>query len=238
VSGRQAIEAVAAGFELQGRLHRAAFSSVKRWLRGLHVPGSVGPFGSVAACAKLLESSPRGLQMAFGIAGSRVSGLMANTGTMSKATHSANAALLVRADPDVSVDQARRRRVEVGADNESARPGRPASGLAGKFSVAYTVAIALLDGAVTIDSFRGGVVTRHGGAGEWPRTVGARRPSGRHLGQPHLLGAVGGKVPYVRPPMSLRVPDVADPHPNCGLRIARRRCQLVRLCNEATWIIT
>jgi aconitate decarboxylase len=43
--------------------------------------------------------------------------------------------------------------VEVGADNESAVDSRPATGLAGKFSVVYTVAAALLDGEVTIDTF-------------------------------------------------------------------------------------
>lgn len=43
--------------------------------------------------------------------------------------------------------------IEVGADNESAVTTRPATGLAGKFSLSYTVAAALLDGRVDIDTF-------------------------------------------------------------------------------------
>jgi 2-methylcitrate dehydratase PrpD len=43
--------------------------------------------------------------------------------------------------------------VRVGADNESAVTTRPATGLAGKFSITYTVAAALLDGQVDIDTF-------------------------------------------------------------------------------------
>lgn len=227
VSGQQLIEALVAGFEVQGRLHLAAFASVDRWLRGLHFPGLVGPFGSAAACARLLALDVHRLQMAFGIAGSRVAGLMANTGTMAKSSHPAgaargglesallaaegytaapdilgagwgyndvfydgeldlsvvidrfgdpyrmvdpgvivkkhpaqypthwsiDAALEVRADPAYRAAAVRRVRIEVGADNEAARVHRPATGLGGKFSIAYTVAVALLDGEVTIDSF-------------------------------------------------------------------------------------
>lgn len=43
--------------------------------------------------------------------------------------------------------------VRVGADNESAVTTRPTTGLAGKFSITYTVAAALLDGRVDIDTF-------------------------------------------------------------------------------------
>ncbi len=43
--------------------------------------------------------------------------------------------------------------VRVGKPNWSAPRVRPASGLEGKFSIPYTVALALLDGRITVDSF-------------------------------------------------------------------------------------
>jgi 2-methylcitrate dehydratase PrpD len=228
VSGRDAITALVAGFEIQGRLSQAIVDTGTRWPNGLHPPGVVGPFGAALSAALLLGLPPAGLQCALGIVGSRLGGLMGNTGTMTKSSHIGHAArmgleaaLLAQdgftaseqilegvhgfndsyfhgeldlaemvarfADPyrmvtpgltvkkypsqyptHWSIDAAlqvhttagftpsaiRSVRVEVGADNEAARTTPPATGLAGKFSIAYTVAIALLDGEVGVEAFR------------------------------------------------------------------------------------
>jgi 2-methylcitrate dehydratase PrpD len=70
-------------------------------------------------------------------------------------THwSIDAALEIRSQGDVKPGDIAEVVVEVGADNESARVERPTTGLGGKFSVSYTVAAALLDGAIEIDTFR------------------------------------------------------------------------------------
>ncbi|MPZ61289.1 MAG: hypothetical protein GEU93_08335 [Propionibacteriales bacterium] len=228
VSGRDAIAALVAGFEIQGQLNQAIVDTGVRWPGGLHPPGLLGPFGAAVASTKLVELSVHQTQNALGIAASRAGGLMANTGTMTKSSHCGHSArvglesaLLAEVgytasddifeathgfndvyfggrldlepvveafgapfrmvDPGMSVkkypaqypthwsiDAALRIRstgefdpadiaqvtVEVGADNESARVERPTTGLAGKFSVSYTVAAALLDGVIDIDTFR------------------------------------------------------------------------------------
>lgn len=69
-------------------------------------------------------------------------------------THwSIDAALAVRAQEGLDVSRITEVDVRLGADNESAVTTRPATGLAGKFSITYTVAAALLDGRVDIDTF-------------------------------------------------------------------------------------
>lgn len=227
LSGRKVVEALAAGFEVQGRLNIAV-----DWIADpysyFHPPGTIGVIGSAAACAKLLGLDRWKTRMAVGIAASRTGGLWANTGTMTKAQHSANSArsgvecaLLARAgytshediiespkggfgqlifgegadleavvrnfgrpfrmvDPGItikkypaqttthwSIDAALELRqkhridpkevarvmVRVGYPNWSAHWPRPKSGLEGKFSIHYTVAMAFLDGRVGIDSF-------------------------------------------------------------------------------------
>lgn len=228
VTGQQALEALVTGFEVQGRLRYCITESVGRPWNQLHPPGVVGPFGAAASAGKLIGLSREQFQMAFGIAGSRVGGLMANTGTHTKSSHCGNcarngleAALLAAegytasadifgarhgfnegyygdkldlsllvdnfgspyrmVDPGLTVkkypaqypthwsidaalelarsgsfrpDEIEKVRVDVGADNESAEVDIPTTGLAGKFAVRYTVAAALLDSRVVIDTFR------------------------------------------------------------------------------------
>jgi len=226
-SGKRVLEALVVGFEVQGRLNLCA-----DWIADpyayFHPPGTIGAIGSAAACAKILGLDLWATRMAIGIAASRTGGLWANTGTMTKSQHSANAArsgveaaLLARAgytsneniletkkggfgqlilgedaelakaienfgapfrmvSPGITlkkypaqttthwcidaavelreryhlkaadIDQVRAR---VGFPNWSAHWPRPRSGLEGKFSIHYTVALALLDGDLTIDSF-------------------------------------------------------------------------------------
>lgn len=228
VSGRDAVAALVAGFEIQGQLSQAIVDTGTRWPNGLHPPGIVGPFGAALSAAMLLGLPPGQVQSALGIVGSRLGGLMGNTGTMTKSSHtghsarmglesallaqggftgsqqiletkhgfndsyfrgtldlasvvsrfgdpyrmvtpglvvkkypsqypthwSIDAALQVRSAPGFTAAAIDRVSVEVGADNEAARPEDPTTGLAGKFSIAYTVAAALLDGRVDIETFR------------------------------------------------------------------------------------
>ena len=91
LSGRKVVEALAAGFEVQGRLNIAV-----DWIADpysyFHPPGTIGVIGSAAASAKLLGLDRWKTRMAVGIAASRTGGLWANTGTMTKSQHSANSA--------------------------------------------------------------------------------------------------------------------------------------------------
>ena len=226
--GEDVISALATAFEVQGRLRLAIDEAGVEVRESLHPPGQVGAFGAAAGCAVLLELDVDRTRTALGIAGSRVSGLMANTGTMTKSTHCGNAARLglesallaergftasgdvleathgyndtlfqgrldlsrvtddfgdpyrmvdpgltfkkypsqypthwsidaaleLRRRHGIDPDQIKAVEVEVGADNEAADRTRPETGLDGKFSVPYTVAVALLDGTVNIDTFR------------------------------------------------------------------------------------
>ncbi|MFC0220262.1 MmgE/PrpD family protein [Pseudochelatococcus lubricantis] len=226
ISGTQAILALCAGFEVQGRFRLATLGAGELAAEGIHPPGLVGPMGTAASAARLLGLDQGQLRYAFGIAASRIGGLSANTGTMTKSTHSGHAArmgleaaLLARrgftasasvfetqrgineiffhgkldldalhdgfaaplrmvkpglivkrfpaqytthwvinaaldiheelTDPAAQIDSVL---VEAGANNPALHR-LPQSGLDGKFSIPYTVAVALLDGHVRIDSF-------------------------------------------------------------------------------------
>ena len=64
-SGRQIIEAYAAGFEVTGKLvHSLRDSSHDGW----HAPSTLGSFGAAAACAKLLGLNASQVEMALGMA--------------------------------------------------------------------------------------------------------------------------------------------------------------------------
>ena len=90
LSGRQIIEAIAAAFEVQGRLRLAA-TGLKTG-EGFHKPGTTGTFGATAAACKLLGLDKQQTLMAFGLAGSRAGSLSINTGSMTKSSHSGHAA--------------------------------------------------------------------------------------------------------------------------------------------------
>ncbi len=83
-SGRQAIEAYAAGYEVTAKLVHSLRDSVHD---GWHGPSMVGLFGAAAACAKLLGLSAPQTEMALGIAASMAGGVVANFGTMTKPLH-------------------------------------------------------------------------------------------------------------------------------------------------------
>jgi 2-methylcitrate dehydratase PrpD len=88
--GRKIIEAIAAGFEVQGRL-RLASTGLKTGA-GFHKPGTTGTFGATAAACKLLGLTRQQTLMAFGLAGSRAGSMSINTGSMTKSSHSGHAA--------------------------------------------------------------------------------------------------------------------------------------------------
>jgi aconitate decarboxylase len=88
--GRSIVEAIAAAFEVQGRL-RLASTGLKTGA-GFHKPGTTGTFGATTAACKLLGLSKQQTLMAFGLAGSRAGSLSINTGSMTKSSHSGHAA--------------------------------------------------------------------------------------------------------------------------------------------------
>lgn len=84
--GREVIAAFVKGCEVQGRIRLASQQYTPGTLK-YHPPGLVGVMGSAVAAAHLLALDQGQLQSALGIAASRAGGLMANVGTMTKATH-------------------------------------------------------------------------------------------------------------------------------------------------------
>ena len=83
-TGRQMIEAYAAGFEVTAKLvHSVRESPHDGW----HGPGSMGAFGAAAACSKVLGLTAAQTEIAFGITSSMASAIVANFGTMTKPLH-------------------------------------------------------------------------------------------------------------------------------------------------------
>lgn len=73
-NGKDFLLALALGFELSGRLNRAAVGLEST--RGFHNPGVQGPFGAAAAVGKLLGLDAQTLASALGLAGSCAAGLL------------------------------------------------------------------------------------------------------------------------------------------------------------------
>ena len=227
LSGRDVITALALAFEVQGRM-RVASAGIMAGTT-FHKPGVSGLMGAVTGAGKLLGLDRGQFLHAFGLGGSRAGSMSANTGTMTKSSHSGHAArmgvevaTLARmgwtanedifgaggfldlfygvgnADPELLLKdfgdpyrmvkpgvgfkrhpcnyythrpidamlELRRRHAIRPADVERIvvdfprvtyvnRPA-PKSGLDGKFSIQYTLCLALLDGRIGIDSFADG----------------------------------------------------------------------------------
>jgi aconitate decarboxylase len=85
-TGQEVITAFVKGCEVQGRIRLASQQNAPGHLK-YHPPGIVGVMGSAVAAAHLLRLESQQLRHALGIAASRAGGLMANVGTMTKATH-------------------------------------------------------------------------------------------------------------------------------------------------------
>jgi aconitate decarboxylase len=92
-SGEELVTALVKGVEMQGWLRQAS----RQWEAEdlvFHPPGVVGPIGAAVAAGHLLDLDADRLRHAVGIAASRAGGLMANVGTMTKATHCGHACAL------------------------------------------------------------------------------------------------------------------------------------------------
>lgn len=92
-SGEDLITAIAAGYELMIRVSYA-MDPTPTMLRGWHITGITGAFGSVAAAASLLKLDAEQTACAYGIAGTQASGLFAwlYDGAMTKRFHAGDAA--------------------------------------------------------------------------------------------------------------------------------------------------
>jgi 2-methylcitrate dehydratase PrpD len=90
-SGRQALEAFVAGFEVETRIGRVIGPMLAD--RGWHVTALLGHLGAAAAAGKLLGLTFEQLGRALGIAGTQAAGLEQSLGTMCKPLHPGKAAM-------------------------------------------------------------------------------------------------------------------------------------------------
>ncbi|WNG86333.1 MmgE/PrpD family protein [Mycobacterium sp. ITM-2016-00317] len=91
VTGREALTAFAAGFEVACRLGRAAGDT--HYEIGWHVTGTAGHVGAAAAAGRALNLTPHLLTMALGSAGTQAAGLKSVYGTDGKPLHAGKAAM-------------------------------------------------------------------------------------------------------------------------------------------------
>jgi 2-methylcitrate dehydratase PrpD len=85
VSGRALVEAYTLGVETEIKLARAV--NFHHYDKGWHPTATLGIFGTVAACARLLGLDAERTTAALAVAASFASGLKANFGTMTKPLH-------------------------------------------------------------------------------------------------------------------------------------------------------
>jgi 2-methylcitrate dehydratase PrpD len=89
-SGRDFMLAYHLGVEVECKIAEAI--APRHYEDGFHSTGTCGPFGSAAACSKLLGLDATKTRTALGIAGSRSGGLRENFGTMTKPLQAGHAA--------------------------------------------------------------------------------------------------------------------------------------------------
>src|SRR5438309_3853431 len=95
ISGKEFMLAYHLGVEVECKIAEAI--SPRHYQDGFHSTGTCGPFGSAAACAKLLQFDLSKIQNTFGLVASQSGGLRENFGTMTKpfqAGHAAESGLL------------------------------------------------------------------------------------------------------------------------------------------------
>jgi 2-methylcitrate dehydratase PrpD len=90
VSGKQLMLAYHLGVEVECKIAEAI--SPRHYQDGFHSTGTCGPFGSAAACAKLLRFEPLKILNTFGLVASQSGGLRENFGTMTKPFQAGHAA--------------------------------------------------------------------------------------------------------------------------------------------------
>jgi 2-methylcitrate dehydratase PrpD len=89
-SGKDLMLAFHVGVEVASKVGDAIFPRHDR--EGFHTTGTIGSFGSAAACAKLRGLRPEQTAYALGIAASQAGGIRRNFGSMTKAFHAGHAA--------------------------------------------------------------------------------------------------------------------------------------------------
>src|ERR1700692_1868310 len=90
VTGKEWMLAYQIGAEVECKIAEAI--SPRHYQDGFHTTGTCGPFGSAAACAKLLKFDLGKTLNSFGLAGSQSGGLRENFGTMTKPFQAGHAA--------------------------------------------------------------------------------------------------------------------------------------------------
>ena len=90
-SGKAAVEAFVAGFEVQTRVALAAGPG--HYDAGWHVTGTVGHIGAAVATARLLGLSPEQTLAALGTGATQAAGMKAVYGSMGKSLHAGKAAM-------------------------------------------------------------------------------------------------------------------------------------------------
>jgi 2-methylcitrate dehydratase PrpD len=90
VSGKEWMLAYHLGVEVECKVAEAI--SPRHYQDGFHSTGTCGPFGSAAACARLLHFKPSQILNTFGLAASQSGGLRENFGTMTKPFQAGHAA--------------------------------------------------------------------------------------------------------------------------------------------------
>lgn len=89
-TGKELMLAYHVGVEVDGKI--AAAISPRHYADGFHATGTIGSFGSAAACAKLLGLNSLQTSQALGIVASEAAGVRDNFGTMTKPFHAGHAA--------------------------------------------------------------------------------------------------------------------------------------------------
>jgi len=89
-SGKELLTAYHVGVEVECKI--AETISPRHYLDGFHTTGTVGSFGSAAACARLRGLDAQKTACALGIAAAEAGGLRENFGTMTKPFHAGHAA--------------------------------------------------------------------------------------------------------------------------------------------------
>ena len=90
ISGKEWMLAYHLGAEVECKIAEAI--APRHYQDGFHTTGTCGPFGSAAACAKLLKFDQPKTLNAFGLAASHSAGLRENFGTMTKPFQAGHAA--------------------------------------------------------------------------------------------------------------------------------------------------
>src|SRR5205807_2014924 len=151
VSGKEFMLAYHIGAEVECKIAEAI--SPRHSQDGFHSTGTCGPFGSAAACAKVLRFDLPKTLNSLGSVASQSAGLRENFGTMTKPFQAGHAA--------ESIQAAQVEKVDVGANHNMTTTllhHQPKTGLEAKFSMEFCLAILLLRGKAGLGEFTDQIV--------------------------------------------------------------------------------